>query len=68
MPPQPAQPPPEEENRLWKAAKMAALVVGSQIVIKQLTKGVSRLGRTCLQCTHYVLDSSHLKHLFDLYR
>jgi hypothetical protein len=35
----PAQP--EEEGRLWKAVKMAAMVVGGQIVVKQLLKGVS---------------------------
>lgn len=34
MPPQ--QPAPEEEGRLWRAVKMAAMVVGGQIVVKQL--------------------------------
>lgn len=36
-----AAPQPEEEGRLWKAVKMAATVVGGQIVVKQLLKGVS---------------------------
>ncbi|KAJ9125361.1 hypothetical protein QFC22_000321 [Naganishia vaughanmartiniae] len=37
--PQPAAAPAAQENRLWKAVRFAALIVGGQLVIKQLTSG-----------------------------
>ncbi|KAJ9109018.1 hypothetical protein QFC21_000344 [Naganishia friedmannii] len=37
--PQPVAAPAAQENRLWKAVRFAALIVGGQLVIKQLTSG-----------------------------